>query len=183
MSEQIKAIASRLRALREIMDISEEEMAQTLSVDVQTYRAYENGEHDFAFSFLFGCANKLGVDIIDLLTGDTPRLTSFSHVKKGEGLNIERNKEYKYQHLAFFFRNKRAEPFLVRVDPGEKEMHLNTHDGQEFDYVLSGSMQMEIDGQRFIAEAGDAVYYDPQKPHGMVAVGNEPCEFLAIIVK
>ena len=175
MSEQIKAIASRLRALREIMDISEEEMAQTLSVDVQTYRAYENGEH--------GCANKLGVDIIDLLTGDTPRLTSFSHVKKGEGLNIERNKEYKYQHLAFFFRNKRAEPFLVRVDPGEKEMHLNTHDGQEFDYVLSGSMQMEIDGQRFIAEAGDAVYYDPQKPHGMVAVGNEPCEFLAIIVK
>ena len=43
--------------------------------------------------------------------------------------------------------------------------------------------EMCIRDRRFIAEAGDAVYYDPQKPHGMVAVGNEPCEFLAIIVK
>jgi quercetin dioxygenase-like cupin family protein len=184
MSEQILAIADRLKALREIMDVSEEDMAKTAGVSVEEYRSYESGEKDFAFSFLFGCANRLGVDIIDLITGDSPRLRSFSHVKKGEGLNIDRRKEYKYQHLAFFFRNKKAEPFLVRVTPEDNaQLHLNSHDGQEFNYILSGSMKMEIDGVGLIANEGDAVYYDAQQQHGMLANGDKPCEFLAIIVK
>jgi mannose-6-phosphate isomerase-like protein (cupin superfamily) len=184
MSDQIMAIANRLKALREIVGIGEEEMAKTAGVTVEDYRAYERGEKDFAFSFLFGCANRLGVDIVDLLTGDSPRLRSFSHVKRGEGLDIDRRKEYKYQHLAFFFKNKRAEPFLVRVTPEDNTaLHLNTHDGQEFNYILSGSMRMEIDGVPFVANQGDAIYYDAHKPHGMMANGNEACEFLAVIVK
>ncbi len=184
MSEQIRAIAARLKALREIMDVSEENMAKALGIDVDEYRSYENGEKDFAFSFLFGCANRLGVDIVDLLTGDSPRLRSFSHVRKGEGLDIERRKEYKYQHLAFFFRDKKAEPFLVRVTPEDNaELHLNSHDGQEFNYILSGSMEMMIDGVRFVANEGDSIYYDARKLHGMMANGEKPCEFLAIIIK
>ncbi len=184
MSEQIRAIAARLKALREIVNVSEQDMAKALGVDLDEYRTYENGGKDFAFSFLYGCANRLGVDIIELLTGDSPRLRSFSHVKKGEGLDIERRKEYKYQHLAYFFRDKKAEPFLVRVTPEDNaQVHLNSHDGQEFNYVLSGSMQMMIDGVSFIANEGDSIYYDAQKPHGMMACGDKPCEFLAIIVK
>jgi transcriptional regulator with XRE-family HTH domain len=184
MSEQIRAIAGRLAALREIMGISQEDMAQTLGVSADEYHAYENGERDFAFSFLFGCANRLGVDIVDLLTGDSPKLRSFSLVRRGEGLDIDRRKEYKYQHLAFFFKDKRAEPFLVRITPEDNTaLHLNTHEGQEFNYILSGSMRMQIDGVPFVANEGDAIYYDAQKPHGMMANGDSACEFLAIIVK
>jgi transcriptional regulator with XRE-family HTH domain len=184
MSEQILAIAARLKALREMESLSEEELAKATGIDVAEYRRYENGEQDFAFSFLYGCANRLGVDIVELLTGDSPRLRSFSHVKSGQGLDIDRRREYKYQHLAFFFRDKKAEPFLVRITPLDNtEIHLNSHDGQEFNYVLSGSMKMSIDGVEFTANQGDAIYYDAQKLHGMRANGNQPCEFLAIIVK
>ena len=130
MSDQIKAIADRLSALREIMEISEQDMANTLGISVEEYMEYEQGKRDFAFSMLYGAANKLGVDIVDLLTGDAPKLNQFSLVRKGEGLKIERRKEYKYQHLAFFFRNKHAEPFHVTVEPADRDMHLNTHEGQ-----------------------------------------------------
>ena len=184
MGEQIQAIAQRLSMLREALDITPEEMAKELDISVSEYLEYEAGKNDFAFSFLFGCANKLGVDIVDLLTGETPKLTYFSLVKDGEGLNIDRRKEYKYQHLAFFFKNKKAEPFHVTVAPGDNaEMHLNSHEGQEFDYVLKGSMRIRVDAQEAVVSAGDAVYYDSSRPHGMVCEGEEPCEFLAIIRK
>ncbi|MBQ6692005.1 MAG: helix-turn-helix domain-containing protein, partial [Clostridia bacterium] len=155
MNKQIQAIAERLKALREICDISVQEMAGVLDITENEYRCYENGERDFAFSFLMGSAEHLGVDMVELLTGDSPRLSSVSFVKKGEGLYIVRRSEYKYQHLAYFFKDKRAEPFHVRVTPEDNsQMHLNTHDGQEFNYILSGSMEIEVDGVRMIATEG-----------------------------
>ncbi|MBE5781209.1 MAG: helix-turn-helix domain-containing protein [Clostridiales bacterium] len=184
MGEQIQAIAQRLSMLREAMDISAEDMAAELNITAAEYLEYEEGKHDFAFSFLFGCANKLGVDIVDLLTGETPKLTYFSLVRKGEGLNIDRRKEYKYQHMAFFFRQKKAEPFHVTVTPEDNtEMHLNSHEGQEFNFILKGSMRIKVDAQETVLHEGDAVYYDSSRPHGMVCEGDEPCEFLAIIMK
>ena len=183
MSEQIKAIAQRLSMLREILEIRPADMAAELGITESEYLEYEEGKHDFAFSFLFGCANKLGVDIIDLLTGDTPKLTYFSLVKKNEGLAIDRRKEYKYQHLAFFFRDKKAEPFHVTVEPGDLEMHLNSHTGQEFNYILEGSMRIQVGEQEAVVTAGDAMYYDSSCPHGMVCEGDAPCRFLAIIMK
>lgn len=185
MSDQIKAIAVRLREMREIMEISKEQMAKTLGVSLSTYEEYENSEHDFSFSMLYGAANKLGVDIVDLLTGDQPRLTYFSLVKAGEGLDIERREEYQYKHLAYFFKDKHAEPFLVTVTPENPmpDIVFNTHDGQEFNYILSGSMEIQVGQMKATLEKGDAVYYDSSVPHGMRAVGNEPCEFLAIITQ
>ncbi|MDL2220347.1 cupin domain-containing protein [Eubacteriales bacterium OttesenSCG-928-N14] len=183
MSEQITAIAARLREMREIMDISTVEMAETLGIDLSTYEEYEEGKHDFSFSMLYGAANKLGVDIVDLLTGDRPKLTYFSLVKNGQGLDIERRKEYKYKHLAYFFKDKHAEPFLVTVEPGNGEVHLNTHEGQEFNYVLCGSMFIQVGEMKVVLEQGDAVYYDSSVPHGMKAEGEQACDFLSIIIK
>ena len=60
MGEQIQAIAQRLSMLREALDITPEEMAKELDISVSEYLEYEAGKNDFAFSFLFGCANKLG---------------------------------------------------------------------------------------------------------------------------
>ena len=184
MDKNIKLIAERIETMRDIMEISPEEMAQALGMTAEEYLEYETGEKDFAFSFLYTVANKLGVDITDLLTGESPRLSLFSCVRAGEGLAMERRKEYKYQHLAFFFKNKKAEPFHVTVAPGDNtEMHLNSHEGQEFDYVLKGSMRIRVDAQEAVVSAGDAVYYDSSRSHGMVCEGEEPCEFLAIIMK
>ncbi|MEG1990966.1 MAG: transcriptional regulator, partial [Christensenella sp.] len=83
----------------------------------EEYREYEAGEKDFSFSFLYTLANRFGVDITELLTGDNAKLKTFSLVRKGEGLKMERRKAYKYQHLAPIFKNRVMEPFLVTVEP------------------------------------------------------------------
>jgi acetyl-CoA synthetase len=59
---------------------------------------------------------------------------------------------------------------------------MSTHAGQEMDYILSGQLRISINGHEETMRAGDSVYYDSSKPHGMVAVGGTPCVFLAIVM-
>ena len=83
---EIKEIAQRISVLREIEEIGIEEMAQLTGKTVEEYREYESGEKDFSFSFLYTLANRFGVDITELLTGDNAKLKTFTLVRKGEGL-------------------------------------------------------------------------------------------------
>lgn len=99
METRIVEIAERIKGLREMMDITPEEMAEAAGVELEEYLKHENGEQDFGFTFLYKCADKLDVDIVELLTGENPRLSFYSIVRKGEGLDIKRRAGFKYEHL------------------------------------------------------------------------------------
>ena len=57
MNEYNKDIGNRVKELRELSDISVQDIAQELNVDVQTYTQYETGEVDIPASFLYEIAN------------------------------------------------------------------------------------------------------------------------------
>ncbi len=185
MEEKTKQIAERISMLRDIMDVSVEEMAELLHISAEEYEEYEKGNRDFSFSFLYTVAERLGVDITDLLTGESARLTLFSFVKSGEGLAMQRRKEYKYQHLAYIFKNKKMEPFLVTVTPSDVNAatHKNSHSGQEINYILEGSMTVFIEDTQVLMNPGDTIMFDSKHPHAMQAENGQPCKFLAIIAK
>jgi len=184
MTDQLLEIGGRLKGLRNIMDISTEKMAEDMKLAVDEYIAYERGEKDFSFSFLFNAANILGVDVVDIISGETPKLTTCALVRKGEGYDIMRRAAYDYKHLAFTFRKKKAEPFLVTVEPNKEEKTtLNSHDGQEFNYMLSGTMEFHLDNIVYELNEGDSVYYDSSVPHAMKAVGANAAKFIAIVMK
>ena len=77
MSDKIQLIALRMRDLREISGMSAEEVAEKSGVNADVYKEYESGTRDFSFSHLFNIAETLGVDISDLLTGESPRLRGY----------------------------------------------------------------------------------------------------------
>jgi quercetin dioxygenase-like cupin family protein len=184
MTEQLSEIGGRLAALRDIIGIPAEKMAEDLKLDVQEYIAYERGERDFSFSFLSNAADIFGVDIVDIISGDSPKLTKCALVRKGGGYDIMRREAYDYKHLAFTFRKKKAEPFMVTVEPkADEAITLHSHDGQEFNYMVSGSMEFHLDSIVYELNAGDSVYFDSSVPHAMKAVANEPAKFLAVVIK
>jgi len=125
------------------------------------------------------------VDIVDLLTGESPKLQNYSLTKAGEGLPIERREGFKYYHLAGHLKNKLCEPFLVCApcenDP-DKEITLSRHEGQEFNYVMKGQLKLRIENNIEILGEGDSVIYDSGKGHGMTAL-NGDCIFLAVVLK
>ncbi len=187
MTEKLQEIAERLKGLREALDITPAAVAAKLGISTEEYLAHEQGQRDFSFTFLYNAAKVFRVNIEDLLTGRSPTLTSFSIVRKGKGLGMERRQGFQYQNMAYHFRDRVAEPFVVeaRYDRASADgsIAMNSHEGQEFDLILSGSLRMAIDGHEFVLEEGDAVYYDSGRPHGMVAADDHGCRFLAVVMQ
>lgn len=187
METKLTEIAERIRALRDICGFTVAEMAATTNLSAEQYAELESGTKDFSFTFLYLCAEKFGVDMVELLTGENPHLTGYTVVRGGKGLPIKRREGFEYNHLAANFRDKFAEPFLVKAPYLESvqtmPIALSTHEGQEFDYVVSGTLKFAHDGHFEILNAGDSVFYDSGKPHGMIAVGGEGCQFLAVVIK
>ena len=187
MEPNIKEVANRIHALREDCGYSLEHMADFTGRSVEEYAAQEAGEQDLSFTFLYKCAEALGVDVIELLTGESPHLTGYSLVSAGEGLCIKRRAGFEYLHKAPHFRNKLAEPFLVTApyleEAQEAPIHLSYHAGQEIDYIISGRMRFAYEDHVEELAPGDLVMYDSGRPHGMIAIGGEPCVLLAIVLK
>ena len=157
-------------------------------VSPEEYARLEEGNDDFSYSFLVKCAETLGVDTVELITGETPKLSFYSIIRKGRGLPIKRRKGFTYDHMGYLFRSRECEPMLVVAPYSEEEqdapIHLSHHSGQEFDYILKGSLKIQFEGGgSHILNEGDCVYYDSGHGHGMIAVGGEDCQFLAIVLK
>lgn len=184
MEEQLKQIAERIKGLRDIFGISAADLAQELNIPLGVYQDYESGTVDIPVGVLYRIAQRFNMELSVLLTGEEPRLHTYSLTRNGRGVSVERRKEYKYQNLAYNFVNKKAEPFLVTVapEPEEVPVHLNSHPGQEFDYLLEGTLKIVLGGNEIILNEGDSVYYDSNVPHGMKALNGKPAKFLAIIL-
>lgn len=187
MEVRLMEVAERIRTLREILDITAEDMARACKITEEEYLRLEEGSSDFSFSFLLKCAEVLGVDMVELITGEAPKLSFYTIVRKGRGLPISRRKGFSYEHLAYLFKGKECEPFLVTApfsqEEQERPIALSRHSGQEFDYVLSGSLKFAFEDHTEVLEAGDSVYYDSAHGHGMIAAGGQDCVFLAVVLK
>lgn len=184
MQEKIKEIAIRVKELREISNIPAEEMASRLNIDTATYLSYEAGETDIPASILYEIATELNVDMAVLLKGEDPRMHVFTVTRKDKGIVVERRKEYKYQSIAANFIHKKAEPFVVQVEPKPEgtPISMNAHLGQEFDFVLEGTLKVVIHNNEIVLEEGDSIFFDSNYPHGMAAVGGKSARFLAVIM-
>lgn len=181
MPERIKQIAARIKELREIAGVSVETLSQEFGIAKELYQDFETGDVDIPVSILYKVANRFGVELTEILTGESPRLHIYSLVRKGKGVGVERRKQYKYHNLAHNFIHKKAEPFLVTVEPNTGETSFNSHPGQEFNYVLEGVLKIIIDGHEVILNEGDSLFFDSGYQHAMQAVNDKPARFLAII--
>jgi len=184
MTDQLRDIGKRLAALREIMGVSEQSFAERCGITTEALAAYERGELDFSFSFLYNAANILGVDVVDVMSGDSPKLSGCCLTRAGEGYTIDRRAAYIYKHLAFTFKNKLAEPFMVTVEPkedaGEPEQHA--HPGQEFNYMAEGRMRLYMGAVTYDLNPGDSVFFDASQAHAMRALDGKPAKFLALVM-
>ena len=184
MNDQIQQIASRIKELREIEGISTESLARELNIESTLFSAYESGKTDIPVGFLYQVANRFNIELSALLKGEEPKLHVYTIVRKGKGLNVDRRKPYRYENLASNFIHKKAEPFIVTVepDPNHSQIEFNSHPGQEFNYVLEGTLMIVVDGHEIILNSGDSIYFDSGYNHAMKALNNRKVRFLAIIV-
>ncbi len=185
-TEKLQEVALRIREMREISGFGEAEMAQKTEVSMEEYREYEAGVKDFPFTFIHKCALAFGIGITDLLEGQSAHLSSYTVTRRGHGQQTAKEDGIEIQNLAPLFRKKIAEPYWVHYEYDEqlqkKPIHLTKHSGQEFDFIMSGQLKVQVGDHIEYLEEGDSIYYNSSTPHGMIAVGGQDCFFVAVVL-
>ena len=173
-------IPGRIKELREILEISIDDMAGDTGIPVETYTRYENGRQDIPISALYGIANRLGTDVTVLITGEDPNMASAAVCRKGKGVRIERYPGYEFSSLAYNFKGRTMEPLQVFLDPSKPQADPVAHHGQEFNFVTEGRVKVTVAKSDYILAEGDSIYFDARLPHGQCAV-NGSAQFITII--
>lgn len=176
-------IAQRLKAIRLLSDVSISEIAKETELTEQEYELLEEGNVSIPVSVLLAACDYLHISMTELLTGEPAKLHTYSFVKAGRGLGVERTKAYKYENLAYNFANRKVEPLLVTVDPNDSdEIHTNMHTGHEFHYCLEGRFLLQIGDHVLTVEEGDSVYFDSSYPHGMKSLDGKSAKILVVTI-
>lgn len=182
-------IGTKIRQLRIARDISVEDLAKQSQANSVLIEQLEAGELVPSLTPLLKIARGLGVRLGTLLddhpqTGPVvaradaaPNVTHFSGHSTTEGKS-----ELDFFALAADKRDRHMEPFVVDVHPSEtKDYPLSSHEGEEFLYVLAGTIEVHYGKETHRIETGDSIYYDSVVPHHVHAADDSDARLLAVV--
>ena len=106
MCDPIQSIATRLRGLREALELTQEEVAASCNLPVGQYREMESGTADFSVNVLQTISRHYGISLDVLMFGEEPKMNAYFITRAGKGVSVERQKAYKYEALAAGFRDR-----------------------------------------------------------------------------
>ena len=84
-----------MKGLRDVLDIPVEDIAELCGVSVDTYYSMEEGSGELSVSNLQKISKRYGIALDVLLFGEEPHMSSYFLTRKGQGMSVERRKEYK----------------------------------------------------------------------------------------
>lgn len=175
----------RLRALRRQHGLSLEQLAQRTALTKSFLSKVERGVSAPSISTVLKLAQAYGVGVSQLL-GER-ELEEDQHVTvvrrdEREPFSPDTEKAgFRYEALAGARRFKQMNPFVVY--PPRKiaaDAPAFPHAGEEFVYVLCGSVEVAIGDHVFTASEGDSVYFDSELPHRIITVSKEDAQVLVV---
>ena len=179
-----KAIAKRIRAKRLEKGWTLDQLAKTTGLSKGYLSQIENDDKTPTIGTLTKIAFGLGLNAVALMTGEEPRpkQEKFCLIKSGERQPITHPgaaPDSIYESFSFNKSNRIMDSYIVTVSKEFSPKPL-MHQGQEVAFVLEGKSEFYYDGQTYILEAGDAMYFDSDRPHMTRSIGPEQAKVLVV---
>ena len=187
MIKQVQ-LGDRIRQIRESRKLDRNKLAERASISEDLLEQIENNEMIPSLSPLIKIARSLGVRLGTFL--DDELTNSPVIVRSGASDKVIRFKdssrvtstELDFYSLAANKKDRHMEPFLINLSPPEdNDLSLSTHEGEEFIYVLQGSVRIQYGQKEYILQSGDSIYYDSILPHGIQSNEKKGAKILAVI--
>jgi quercetin dioxygenase-like cupin family protein len=161
---QQELIGGRLRALRLARRLSLGDVSRETRISASFLSLVENGRSDLTIGRLTRLVEYYGITIGDLLPTDVPADSDI--VRAGEPRQLRSPAEGTTISLLSSRTTRTMLPMLVELEPGASLAERGHHIGEEFTYVLSGTLSLEVgSGPPQELGAGDAAYYQADAPH------------------
>jgi len=172
-------VGQNVRAERERLGISVRELARRLGVSASFLSQFELGQSKAAVNTLFAIASELNLSLDELLGSsvDTGRdggpsparprvLDKQDAAEFEEYLTLQNGVRWK--RLADTPPDHHVQFLLTEYDPGSDSAPGDSpqqHPGDDYGYVLEGSLTVEVDGDERTLSAGEAIHLRGDVPH------------------
>ena len=182
----------RIAELCKTYSVSLEVLAERSGLPIELIRRIEEEEHIPDLAPLIKIARALGVRLGTLLDDHEqlgPVISRAGNAGDGarfitglpDGASAAPDRQgLSFKTLAAEKGGRHMEPFIVDIDPSA-EQKMSTHEGEEFIYVLAGTLALEYGSQNEVLKEGDSVYYDSIVPHRVLSGDSNPVRILAVI--
>lgn len=187
MDNEIKNLGQRIKQIRIKKGLTQESLAVRSGLTKSYISLLEAGKKIPAISTLSHIAVALGMSIGDCFESSYDH-SGIAVVRKNERVPIARNGApfgYVYEALSVQKKDRVMEPFIVKILPAHKSKAKAKkvefeHAGEEFDYVIEGSVKYIIENQEFVLNEGDAIHFNSTMKHSVEALGDKPALTLSV---
>ena len=182
---ELGPLGDRVRAIREQKNLTLADVASRTGFDESFLQKIEDNKISPPLGDLIKLGKALDMKMGFFISGGETQ--AYTVVRRDDRRKIARRAAsqdeaygYTYQSLAPGKTNRHMEPFLITLEPSEDE-ELSTHEGQEFIFVMEGSMEAVVGDDRLVLTAGDSIYYDSNVPHMVRCVNGPAAKILAVL--
>jgi transcriptional regulator with XRE-family HTH domain len=188
MSNNHTIVGFKIKGIRESKNISVEEIAERTGLSVEQINSIESDQYLPSLGPLIKVARALGVrlgtflddndDLGPVVCRAEERNNSISF---SNGASDAR-KHMEYHSLAKQKAGRSMEPFVIDIQPSEeRNFKLSAHEGEEFIYVLEGSVEIDYGKQHYTLNAGDSIFYDSIVQHHVHGAPGQAAKILAVV--
>jgi transcriptional regulator with XRE-family HTH domain len=156
-------LGSKIRSLRQRLLLTLDEAASRAGISTPFLSQIERGLARPSVATLMAIARVLGVEIQYLL--DAPREERY--VARGDQLTFFgfADADKRFARLTQVTEGGRMEALLVRIPAGKRLDEITARAGEQFWYVLSGTVTLTLEGKTYAFREGDSAHYDSTDAH------------------
>lgn len=126
-------------------------------------------------------------DILDVL-GSSPNdffsdidIEKVVYPREDRLLTPDSNKKVQIELLIPGSGNRKMDPVLVSIKPGEETFRDPSHEGEELGFLLQGNINLILDDKTFKVKEGDCFYFSADKKHSIINLGKETAKILWVV--
>lgn len=178
IQSQLLSFGARLRELRQQKGWTLEELACRSGLSRAFLSRLESGTRQASIAAVLTLSRIFDVSLASLFESQLA-VEPCAIVRAGEAVEQTAN-GLQYMPLSHAGRFFNLQPIRVRVSPSRPGDEHYRHDGEEWVYLLSGSLTLSLAGKTYDLAPGDAAHFDSRLPHRLIARGPQDAEVLLV---
>ncbi len=184
VSMEANRVGARLKEIRRRLDQTLAQVSKSTGVSISNLSKIENSQISPSFDIMKRICDGLGVPIEDFVRPGHKSLVSGrkTTTRRDEG-DLFASAQYDYRAHASELSRKAMVPLEIRVRARSAEEfdHWSQHRGEEFVYVLSGTIQVYTEHYApFRLDTGESAYFDSSMRHVYVSLSTEDARVLSV---
>ena len=165
-------LGARLRARRKAIGKTMQQVADEASLTIGFISQIERGISTPSLASLYNVAKALDASV-DMFVSQAPKRSHsvVTHAGQRPTFKVDGTSRY-YEFLERGFAEATLNACVSHVPPGHAS-EMMSHEGEDFVYLVAGTMHYEVDGIGYQLKAGDTLHFDSRKPHRGTNTGTD----------